>query len=400
MEVVVDMVMGDKRLSWRRSRRPLSLILLFLIYANTASPQFQPPHTSTSRPQLFDNIWNATTLYDNPDNAAIQSFTLVGRYHGQYWSVEADQGKARDWENRRFIFGFQTQIYNDFLFELQIHMDDEFSPVYEGLYVGFIKWAPKDHHFSTSLGRLDYVFTGLERTTSSKKMATFERGLLVNQLMPGEVFGLYGDGDLGSTSFQAGLFTGANTEEFGDFDSGYASLLGLAYDLPLFYNSGEIHLDYLYSDGDARNTAFSSYQRVVSLWHQGSIGAFSLGTDITLGNNDFNGGSDVSGLTLLPTYDLSENILLGGDALQLALRYQYARSKNHNGLQLQNRYEQNVATGAGDHYRALYVGLNYFLNDDKLKLMTGAEYAEMDDAAHDGGKYLGWTYFAGLRLYF
>jgi hypothetical protein len=59
-----------------------------------------------------------------------------------------------------------------------------------------------------------------------------------------------------------------------------------------------------------------------------------------------------------------------------------------------------VATGAGDHYQAYYLGLNYFLNDDKLKLMAGAEYAQMLDSVTDGGEYQGWTYLAGLRLYF
>lgn len=125
-----------------------------------------------------------------------------------------------------------------------------------------------------------------------------------------------------------------------------------------------------------------------------------MGVDFTKGSGGLDGRSNVSGFTLLPTYDMSQNLLIGGDALQLALRYQYARSDQDNGLLLPKRYEQKVATGAGDNYQAYYLGLNYFLNDDKLKLMAGAEYAQMLDSANDGVEYQGWTYLAGLRLYF
>ncbi len=355
---------------------------------------------NSSPPALFENIWDAATLYNNPENPAVQSFSLVGRYHGQYWSVDADQGKADGWDNRRIIFGFQTALYEDFLFEVQIHANESLSPVYRGLYVGFIKWAPKDIDYSASLGRLDYVYTGMERTTSSKKISTIERGLLVNQLMPGEVFGLYGTGKIGAHTVQAGLFTGATKGEFGDFHSGLASTLGVEHALPLFFDQGELHLDFLYNDSDREDTSFKPYRNVVSLWHQGRLGPFSMGIDITGGSQGLDGQSNVWGLTLLPGYKIAHNALIDGDALQMVLRYQYAKSKESNGLLLPSRYEQEVATGAGDRYQALYLGINYFLNDDKFKIMAGAEHARMKDAPGDGGNYQGWTYLAGIRLYF
>jgi phosphate-selective porin OprO/OprP len=385
-----------------RNRYRLAFVLLLtnLVIAPTARSESVNVPNQVSTPQLFENIWDAATLYRNPQNAALQSFALVGRYHGQYWSVDADQGDASDWDNRRIIFGFQAKIYEEFEIQVQMHVSEDFSPVYKGLYVGFLKWAPKEYNFSVTLGRLDYVYTGLERTTSSKKMSTFERGLLVNQLMPGEVFGLYTEASNDTISAQAGVFSGSTKEEFGDFHSGQAAMLGLGYALPLFYEQGSLHLDYLYNDGDRDNASFKPYRNVVSIWHQGHRGDWGMGVDFTKGSGGLDGRSNVSGFTLLPTYDMSQNLLIGGDALQLALRYQYARSDQNNGLLLPRRYEQIVATGAGDHYQAYYFGLNYFLNDDKLKLMAGAEYAQMLDSANDGGEYQGWTYLAGLRLYF
>ena len=377
-----------------------TLILLNLAFLqNTWSDSAKGPEQAPA-PELFDKIWDAATLYRNPENPAIQSFALVGRYHGQYWSVDADQGNADGWENRRIIFGFEAVLSEDLLFQAQMHVNTDFSHIYEGLYVGFFKWAPEEKDFSVSFGRLDYLFAGLERSTSSKKMATFERGLLVNQLMPGEVFGLYSKTTIGTNTVQAGIFTGSTKEEFGDFHSGEAITLGVGHELPLFYDRGSLHLDYLYNDADRDSTSFKPYRNVASLWHQGSKGAYEMGIDFTSGRGGLDGRSSVWGLTLLPTYELSQNLFMGGDALQLALRYQYARGVEPNGLLPQKRYELEVTKGGGDKYQAFYLGFNYLLNSNKLKFMGGAEYAKMEDPINDGGAYQGWTYFAGIRLYF
>ncbi|MEA3291174.1 MAG: hypothetical protein U9Q71_02530, partial [Pseudomonadota bacterium] len=111
---------------------------------------------------LRETIWGAPVLYENTDGHGVRSFALIGRYHGQYWSVDADQGKAKGWENRRVIFGFNSQFSEHFSLEAQIHINDEFSdPLYDELYVGFIEWASTKRELAVSLGRLDYVFTGL-----------------------------------------------------------------------------------------------------------------------------------------------------------------------------------------------------------------------------------------------
>lgn len=372
------------------------LLLTGLVSFSTGISAEEPPPA----PEIFDRIWESNRLYSNPDNETIQSFSLIGRYHGQYWSVDARQGEADGWENRRMIFGFNATLFQDFKLEAQIHANEDFSPVYDELYVAFLEWAPRDRDFSLNLGRLDYVFAGLERSTSSKKIATFERSALVNQVMPGEVFGLYGTSDFSGWGVQAGLFTGANTEEFGDFNSGTAATFGLMHEFPLLYDQGTLHVDYLYHDGDKRNTAFGPYQNVVSLWHQGEKGPYTLGLDLTLANDNVEGKSSVWGLTLLPTYDITQNLWVGGDTLQLALRYHYANSAENNGILVPRRYESEVTSGEGERYQAFYAGLNYLLNSHKLKFMAGAEYARLDDAADDGGAYRGWTYLAGIRLYF
>jgi len=179
---------------------------------------------------LYDKVWDAAVLYANDDNPTIQSFSLVGRYHGQYWSVHADQGNARDWENRREIFGFSSKWFQHFTLQAQMYVNTSGGSLYNGLYVAFIKWSPPDTDFSLSVGRLDYLYTGYERSKSSKKISTIERGLLVNQIMPAEVVGTHLEGRQGRFSYQAGLFSRSIEEEFSDFDTGAAAVFGAGYE--------------------------------------------------------------------------------------------------------------------------------------------------------------------------
>ena len=187
---------------------------------------------------IYDRIWDVPVLYDNADNPTIQSFSLIGRYHGQYWSVNADQGNARDWENRRMIFGFNSRWSKNLTLQAQVHMKSGSGSIYDGLYVGFVEWSSSHADFSVSLGRLDYLFTGYERSESSKKINVIERGLLVNQIMPAEVVGAHMEGQKGKFSYQAGVFSRSIEQEFDDFNSGSAVVIGVGYETPLLYEAG------------------------------------------------------------------------------------------------------------------------------------------------------------------
>jgi phosphate-selective porin OprO/OprP len=350
-------------------------------------------------PGIYDRIWDSLVLYENTENSTVESFSLVGRYHGQYWAVRADQGDADDWENRRMIFGFNSEWSRNVTLQAQMYVNSGGGGLYDGLYVAFMEWSSAATDFSVSAGRLDYLFTGLERSTSSKKINTIERGLLVNQLMPAEVVGMHVRGKQGRFSYQAGLFSRSIEEEFSDFDTGSAAVIGGAFDTPLFLDEGSLHLDYLYNSSSTEGNAFRPYRHIISLWHQGKRGRLGLGVDLTWADPLETRGH-VWGLTLDPTWILTQELFGMGDPLQLALRYQYAYSSELNGLHLQRRYEEEVTEGEGNRYQALYAGLNYYLYGQRLKMMLGGEYARMKDAAGDGGDYRGWTWVGAIRLYF
>ena len=350
----------------------------------------------------FDRVWSATNLYDNDSSGGLQQLSLIGRYHGQYWYSESQDRSDQDWENRRMFFGLEAKFADRFTFESQIAIAEDFDPFYDGLYVTFLEWERQDGTLSISGGRLDFLYTGLERSLSSKRIRTMERALLVNQIMPGEVVGLHGTGEAENLVWHAGLFSGSIEDEFTRFDGGIAGVLGLAAPLPLFSGSGTVFLDYLYNDGDEENSAFEPYGDIVSLWHQGDSGHWALGLDLTWANGAGE-VSDVWGLTILPSRMIGSDLLMADDSLELAVRYHYAESDRPGGLSFARRYEQPVTRGDGDRYQSIYLGTTYLIYQHKLKLMAGAEYFRMDgvqvaetaEASRDG-----WSVIAGLRLYF
>jgi phosphate-selective porin OprO/OprP len=74
-------------------------------------------------------------------------------------------------------------------------------------------------------------------------------------------------------------------------------------------------------------------------------------------------------------------------------------SEDNNGIRL-NRYENVMTSGRGNEYNEAYVGLNYYICGQRLKVQTGLDYVWMKDNANDGGQYDGWTWTTGLRLSF
>jgi hypothetical protein len=114
------------------------------------------------------------------------------------------------------------------------------------------------------------------------------------------------------------------------------------------------------------------------------------------GSNKKLDNSDVFGFFIQPTYDIIPQ------KLQLVGRYSYANSDGLYGVQGQSRYERKVTTkssgGVGDSYQSLYAGAQYYIHGDKLKLMAGAEWAELN--APKGDSYDGITLLSGIRLSF
>jgi len=174
-------------------------------------------------------------------------------------------------------------------------------------------------------------------------------------------------------------------------------LAKLGYDLSDHVNVEKFGAQvYFMHTTEPLGTATSTYRNLFSISADFQDGPYA-GFIQTVFADGFHPVSDAWGLTVMPSRFLVE------DKIQLVSRYQYAVSARPNALMAQNRYEQDVHQitngGLGENYHAGYLGLNWYLCGQELKVMIGVEYSHLDGGG-DGGDFDGWTWFGGLRLHF
>jgi len=347
----------------------------------------EPPKTFCDH---YYDILDLATLYEG-DGPLIQEISLIGRYHGQYHNIESDLGDDSDWENRRIRFGVAAKFLNNFEFEGQFNIKRNFgSPgrLFDSVEDLTVTWEPNDF-WAITVGKQKPKITR-EYSTSSKRIKTIERSMLVNQVTPDKAGGVVVTfNDLGGFEVDLGIFSG-NLEsdwDLPDFDGGYAAYARIAREIT---EATELRFDYLYNDGDAGNNAFEDYEHIFSLNSQSDWDRLHLVTDLIYGAEGSFGSTDVYGLVLMPYYDLT-------DKLELVFRYTFSSSNNSTGLVNTSRYEDD-ATGDlfGDEYHAFYMGLNWYICGDKLKIMNGVEYSTL--SGFDDVDY--WSFMSGIRFYF
>lgn len=352
-----------------------------------------PPIEPADEKSFADKLWDIPVLYSNSDNPFLKKFQIIGRYHGQWHNADANTGEDSGWENRRFRLGAKAKFGGNISLGGEFNLDNtnDFSGdrFFKNIDEVQLKWAPSDE-FWLGVGKIKPKFTQ-EYSTSSKRIVTFERSLLVNQTIPGKPWGVHAGGQSGAISWELGGYFG-NTDgdwDFPETDAGYGYTASIGFDLTEDTN---LTLDYIYNDGDEDNGEFSSYENLFSVNTTSSFGKFGLATDLIVGTG-LGDTEDVFGIVILPTYDVTDKFKIVG-------RYQFATSSGDAGIRLQSRYERRAveddSSQRGDNYHAFYLGGNYYLYGDKFKLMTGIEYSTLGgDADFDG-----FTFFSGVRMYF
>jgi phosphate-selective porin OprO and OprP len=346
---------------------------------------------------LCDQIFGIPTLYRNPENPYIQRFAIRGRYQGQYHHTDANTGTSEDWENRRIRLGADLDFLQDFSFGTRFNMKRQSSDdrLFQDIDTMSITWkiAPE---FNLEVGKQKPTITQ-EYRTSSGRILTFERSLVVNTVIPSKIWGVSASGKVDSFLYDLGVYTASldGDYDFPDFNGGVAVFASVGYDYgsAAGIDRGQVRLDYFYQDGDGENNGVKPYDHVFSLNTTNQIGRFGLNTDLIYASGEGN-TPDIYGVVVMPWYDLIE------DRLRLVTRYNYAGGDGSNSVRLGSRYERPAildgSSDRGDNYHAVYGGFNYYLCGDKLKLMAGVEYATIGGDA----RYSGVTYLGGVRLDF
>ncbi len=375
-----------------------------------------PPVASAAEPKttanpLFDSVpfeelWSHATLFKDENNPLLEEFKLRGRYQGQYWDVDADQGSHGNWEDRRSRFGFDAKLFEKKLeARVDFQSNDGFDDIYDGLVDAYLRWKPVSG-LSITAGKTKPLIAPYDWLESTNSQPTFERSQIFNQLGVNRATGLTVEETLGQWSLRAGVYsndTPSNTGgsgafgdgEFGDFNGGVSYSLGAGYDLSktLGADRADLRLDWIHSEREAGDLVLGKYDDVVSASFITKKDALGLVVESYFAAGGSGDDSNVFGFFIQPTYDLLPN------QLQLVGRYSYANSSGPLGVLGQSRYEKTVAdnSGRGDVYNSLYGGIQYFIYGDKLKLMAGAEWAHLGG---NGEAYDGITLLSGVRLSF
>ncbi|MES2706205.1 MAG: porin [Verrucomicrobiota bacterium] len=347
-----------------------------------------PVTAAEKEESVFDKIWGWTVLYKNPDNSILEEVAFTGRYQGQYYNADSDTGSVDDWENRRFHLGLQLAMFdNKVKIKAEMITAEDLDPFYSSMRDLYIEYA-HSKAFTVRAGKFEPKFTK-EYSTSSREILTFERSQLVNQFRPDYSSGTAVFGKAQKWNWYAAVFSNEVDKEFGQFRGGWSGFVSLGYDLKdaLGLKEAELRLDYMHSDIDAADdTVFNYFDDGLSLNFTAKQGQWGL-------INDFIGGfgdkSNAFSWVLMPTYNFT-------DKLQAVMRGTLSFSDEDNGLSGQSRYERAAGGTAGDQYKALLAGLNYYLYGHKLKLMTSMEYANMEGGTGPG--YDGWTFMTGVRV--
>lgn len=363
--------------------------------------------TEFLEPTGWDKLWGYATLYKDDLNPVVQEFKLRGRYQGQYWDVDADQGSQSDWEDRRARLGFDAKLFDK---QLEVRADfqsnDGFADLYDGLVDAYLRWKPSST-LSIVAGKTKPLIGHYDWLESTNTQPTFERSQIFNQLGVNRATSLTAEGTRDALSWRAGIYsndTPANTGgsgswgdgEFGDLNGGFAYSLGVGYDFKhlLDLEKADFRFDWLHSEREPGDLVLARYDDILSstFWVKSGYSAVVLEGYYATGGDGSN--SDVFGFFIQPSYDLIPK------KLQLVGRYAFAHSDEDLGVVAQPRYERSVATnkGRGDTYHSLYGGLQYFIHGDKLKVLAGAEWARLENNSKTA--YDGWTLLTGLRLSF
>lgn len=356
--------------------------------------------------ETFDSLWSRASLYKDETNPILQEFKLRGRYHGQVHSAEADQGDNSDWEDRRSRFGFDAKLFEK---QIEIRADfqsnDGFKDIYDGLVDAYLRWKP-EKNLSVTIGKTKPLIGAYDWLESTNTQPTFERSQIFNQLSVNRATALTVEGSSGSFIWQSGVYsndTPSNTGgsgsfgdgEFGDLNGGVSYSIGVGYDLKeqLGTDKALLRFDWLHSDREAGDTVLGRYDDIISstFWLKQDRSALVIEAFHATGGTAAD--TDVYGFFVQPTYDLVT------DKIQLVGRYTYSASDGPTGIRPQGRYETLAGALTGDTYHALYLGGQYFIHGDKLKLLAGAEYSLLGQS-NTGDRYDGVTALAGLRFSF
>lgn len=359
---------------------------------------------------IMDQAWSAGTLYKDSEDPYVQEFSIIGQLQVQYASGSDDSGNYGSydradectWGNtevRRIRLGAKGKLFEKLTFLNLVDLYPDFSPRGYKRTPEMNMTYTQSQAFALSLGKTELKFDR-EQEYSSNDFLPFERSAVGNMVYGGELTGIWasGKGIAGGWLYYLGAFSNDRVDEFSHFDGGTILLGKIGYDYTkcTSLNLAEVKLQWLHNTdpgfkASRTDLASPNYSNGLSISNQITNGGLDLTTEFIWAEGETN-RSDAYALSAMANY-------LFTPKLQLITTWEMAGSNGDNGIYLPVRYEAVNGTKTGDTYFAGYAGLNYYINGQKLKLMSGVKYSYLngDTPADD---FNGWTWLAGVRLSF
>jgi phosphate-selective porin OprO/OprP len=361
----------------------------------------------------YERLMSVPVLYQNDANPWVQQLAVVGQLQTQYAYGSDASGKfgsadfpeESTWGNievRRFRLGMKGRLFKKLFFLNLTDLHPDLSPrIYKRFPETYVTWMENDA-FNISAGKSELKFNR-EQEYSSRDLLPFERTALGNMFYGGELTGAWicGKGIADGWLYYLGAYANDRQDEWTDFDGGTMILakLGYNYTAKTAFDLAEVKAQWLHNTEPGYSSsddclASPLYSDCVSISNELTKGPLGLTTEFLWGDG-VNGRPDVCGLSAMTTYSFTEK-------LQLISVLELAGSRDENGVILPTRYEAlspGVGDKKGDAYFASYAGLNYYIDGQRLKLMSGVKYSHLDGGP-GGGDINGWTWLAGLRMAF
>ena len=363
---------------------------------------------------------------DNAENPYLQelSLKLRGQYQWGYLDpaggddrVKGNRNDNNEW--RRFRLGAQAKVLNDFTIKgvWNIGGLDARNKYSGGQWnrsrtegtLDELAISTRIKPVTLTLGKHKPAYMA-EYRTSSAKILTMERSVLVNQLKAEKLYGIsVANADKKAEwGWNAGLWVNGQRDNAWlepSFNSEDSVTLGMSVSRATGKN-GRLQLDYMHSfHKDGETNSGSEYagpgaQDVFALSWEGKQDKWSFLAEAQAGLNVYGGASgaeNVFGLVLMPSYRFTPN-------WEGVVRYQLASGSN--AVKGDSRYYTTNSTysGTSDLLQGLYMGANYYVcpeNPHMLKLMLGAEYLNSEGKDAKGKKgFTGWQLSSAVRFDF
>ena len=345
----------------------------------------------------MDRAWSAATLYKDNGNPILEEFNLTGRVQLDYFNVDSDKGQNDFLEIRRLRYGVDT-FWANRLIEVKASWDTNLrsynSPQ---IYYNRMTDLYVNLHFSDAfnlrVGKFEPHF-GYDRQFSDTQQVFLERSFFDDQVFNNTgndyLAGVAVSGKVGKWGYQAAVFSDNVNQEFGYFNGGTSVLGEISYDFAADLHADKAlwAFDYMHMNNNADSNVFNTMENAVATYFDYHNGNCGLVTQLGYGDGNATKGN-IFEFMIMPTYLITKQ-------LELVTRYQLGLASQSNGITTLNRQEKTVGKFTGNTDNIVYVGLNYYLYGQKLKLMAGEQY----DKLSGGTGYQGWTSLVGLRMFF